>query len=123
MRPFPNVDTGRSQISPAGGTRPAWARSGRELFYLDGNDLLTSVSVQTTATTFRASTPAKILDRAYYAGATVRGYALRSYDVAADGQRFLMIKEDVAAKTTAPAASLVVVLNWVEELKAKLPVR
>ena len=33
------------QISTAGGTRAAWARNGRELFYLDKDGLLTSVSV------------------------------------------------------------------------------
>ena len=41
VRPFPNVNEGRWQISPEGGTRPAWARDGKELFYLDANDLLT----------------------------------------------------------------------------------
>jgi serine/threonine-protein kinase len=123
VRPFPKVDSGRSQISPEGGTRPAWARSGRELFYLDANELLTSVSVQTTATTFSAGTPRKVLDRRYYAGSTTRGFDLRAYDVSADGQRFLMIKDTAPAdpKSSAPAASMVVVLNWFEELKAKVP--
>jgi hypothetical protein len=40
------------------------------------------------------------------------------YDVSADGQRFLMIKEDAAA--AAARAGLIVVLNWHEELKARL---
>jgi len=40
----------------------------------------------------------------------------RSYDVSPDGQRFLFIKEQTAV--TGP--SIVVVLNWVEELKARL---
>ena len=87
VRPFPKVDSGRWPISPSGGTRPAWARNGRELFYLDGNGLLTSVAVQTTATTFSASTPIRILDTPYYAGSTTRGFDLRAYDVSADVQR------------------------------------
>ncbi len=33
VRPFPNVNGGRWQLSTAGGNRPAWARSGKELFY------------------------------------------------------------------------------------------
>ena len=37
VRPFPNVDAGRWAISSGGGTRPAWARSGRELFFESGN--------------------------------------------------------------------------------------
>jgi serine/threonine-protein kinase len=125
VRPFPKVDSGRWTISPSGGTRPAWARNGRELFYLDGNGLLTSVAVQTTATTIIPSTPTRILDTPYYAGSTNRGFDLRAYDVSADGQRFLMIK-DVAPtgqKSPAPAASMVVVLNWLEELKARVPTK
>ena len=33
VRPFPNVDAGRWQVSARGGTEPLWAHSGRELFY------------------------------------------------------------------------------------------
>lgn len=32
VRPFPNVDAGRWQVSTGGGTRPVWSRNGRELF-------------------------------------------------------------------------------------------
>jgi serine/threonine-protein kinase len=45
VRPFPRVDNGRWQVSTAGGTRPVWARSGRELFYLDASNALTAVPV------------------------------------------------------------------------------
>ena len=33
VRPFPDVESGRWQVSTGGGTRPLWARNGRELFY------------------------------------------------------------------------------------------
>ena len=32
VRSFPEVDSGRRQISTGGGTRPRWSRDGRELF-------------------------------------------------------------------------------------------
>ena len=67
VRPFPNVDGGRWQISTGGGTRPLWARSGRELFYLDDNGLLTSVAVQTTPG-FNAANPTRVLNTRYFAG-------------------------------------------------------
>jgi serine/threonine-protein kinase len=120
VRPFPAVDTGRTQISTEGGTRPAWAHNGRELFYLDANDLLTSVPVQITGGPFIAGQPTTISSARYYAGATARGYDLRAYDVSRDDQRFLMIK-DAAPTGQAAASSLVVVLNWFEELKTKVP--
>jgi serine/threonine-protein kinase len=34
VRPFPAIASGHSQVSTAGGTRPLWARDGRELFHL-----------------------------------------------------------------------------------------
>ena len=65
MRPFPQVDSGRWQISTTGGTRPAWARNGRELFYLDASNTLTAVPVQTSGSTFSAGKPAKVFDTKY----------------------------------------------------------
>ena len=44
----------------------------------------------------------------------------RPYDVSPDGQRFLMIKNNTG---TDQAPSMVVVVNWLEELKAKLPAK
>jgi eukaryotic-like serine/threonine-protein kinase len=35
VRPFPDVDMGRWQVSAAGGLAPRWSREGRELFFLD----------------------------------------------------------------------------------------
>jgi len=43
------------------------------------------------------------------------GVASSNYDVSADGQRFLMIREDIPAE----ASRVVVVLGWAEELKAR----
>lgn len=34
VRPFPNVDDGRWQVSVGGGDRPNWSHSGQELYYL-----------------------------------------------------------------------------------------
>jgi Tol biopolymer transport system component len=33
VRPFPNVNTGRFQVSRGGGPQPVWSRDGRELFF------------------------------------------------------------------------------------------
>ena len=116
VRPFPRVDSGRWQVSTAGGTRPAWARSGRELFYLDASNTLTSVVVSTSGPTFSAGKPATVFDTKY-----VESNPSRHYDVSADGQRFLMIKESATGDPTATPASMVVVLNWFEELKQRVP--
>jgi serine/threonine-protein kinase len=123
VRPFPKVDQGRWQISTSGGTRAAWARPGRELFYLDENGLLTSVAVTTTGETFSAGAPTRILNKRYYAGSSLLGLDLRAYDVAPDGERFLMIKDNGPNEQPAAPPTIVVVLNWAEELKARLPTK
>jgi serine/threonine-protein kinase len=115
VRPFPNVNGGHWQVSASGGAKPVWAHNGKELFYLSNNTMM-AVPVQTTST-FVAGSPAKLFDAPYYARFTPR-----VYDVDRNDQRFLMIKEppgtpDPAAKP----ASMVVVQNWFEELKARVP--
>ncbi len=113
VRPFPNVNDGRWQIS-TGGAKPAWSRNGKELFFEDGAGGLVAVPVE-TGTTFVAGVPRKLFEsRISFAGTTTG----RTWDVAADG-RFLMIRDPVDDIVSPP---LNVVLNWIEELKAKLPV-
>jgi hypothetical protein len=120
VRPFPNVDAGRWQISSDGGTRAAWSRDGKELFYLDSNGLLTSVKISLDGDRLSAGRPNTILETAYVAGLSARGLDLRSYDVSPDGQRFLMVK-DVARPTTPGPVPLVLVTGWLEELKQRVP--
>ena len=117
VRPYPKVNDGRWQVSTGGGTRPVWARSGRELFFLDASNALTGVTVNTTGTTFSAGNAAKIFDTKY-----ATPLPFRTYDVSPDGQRFLMIK-DAAVDDQEAAPSITIVLNWLEELKAKLPLK
>ncbi len=40
VRPFPDVDKGRWQVSTGGGNQPRWARNGRELFFRRGTALM-----------------------------------------------------------------------------------
>ena len=121
VSPFPDVAENLWTVSPDGGTRPAWSRNGRELFYLDANNLLTAVPIETASASFSPGKPQKILKTAYYAGSTPGGLDLRGYDISPDGQRFLMIKDNASAgETTTPSGNMVVVLNWVEELKARV---
>jgi len=113
VRPFPRVNDGVWTVTTGGGTRPAWAKNGRELFYLDPTTVLTAVPVQTSGTTLVFGNSEKLFDTL-----VDRTYSPRDYDVAADG-RFLMIERNVARDPKPPA--MVVVVNWFEELKRLLP--
>ena len=68
---------------------------------------------------WHAGTPAKLLEGRYVM--TAGGTPGRNYDVSPDGQRFLMMKEASADPTAAPP-QIIVVQNWVEELKRLVPV-
>jgi serine/threonine-protein kinase len=115
VRPFPNVaDGGHWQVSAGGGTCPVWAANGRELFYRNLSSVI-AVSVQTTPV-FSPGARTRLFDGPYAAGLS------GSYDVARDGRRFLMVKTGVpAVDRGASAATIVIVQNWFEELKAKVP--
>ena len=96
-----------------------WAKSGRELFYLNGDQMLMAVPVRTTPG-FSAGNPVKVFETRYAVPQNER-----TYDVSADGQRFLMIKNAAAVTETANATppSMVVVINWSEELKQRVAVK
>jgi hypothetical protein len=89
---------------------------------LDGNNLLTAVSVQTGAT-FSASTPVRLFSTRYFSGFGGAGQSVagRTYDISPDGKRFLMIKDNLPADQL--QTSIVVVLNWDQELKHLVPIK
>ena len=85
---------------------------------LDGAGAMTRVPIQ-TAPTFSAGTPTTLFDTRYY---TVP--LGRSYDVSPDGQHFLGLIDAAQTQSGAPAAlQIQVVLNWMEELKQRVPVK
>jgi hypothetical protein len=49
--------------------------------------------------------------------------AQRTYDVARDGTRFLALRTDVGPDGLPMSPQIQVVLNWFEELNARVPVR
>jgi serine/threonine-protein kinase len=119
VRPFPEVEAGKWLVSAGGGREPLWARSGRELFYHGPDGAVMGVPVEAAGGRFRTSTPAKVLEGRYYTGGA--GFPGRTYDVASDGARFLMIKEGDGASDAAARPAIVVVQHWVDELRRLVP--
>ena len=71
--------------------------------------------VDTTGATFRADLPVRLLSTSYWvAGSSATEVSHLAYDVSPDGTRFLMIKEDPAARP--PNTPIVVVLNAIRGL-------
>jgi serine/threonine-protein kinase len=119
VRPFPDVNGGRWQISTGGGRQPVWARSGEELFYLAPSGTLIVVRIG-RATSFTPGVVTKLFEgRRYHV--TSGGALGRHYDVSLDGRRFLMIKPEGGSDQTAASPIFIVVQNWAEELKRLVP--
>jgi Tol biopolymer transport system component len=116
VRPFPDVNKEKIQISTVGGSQPLWARNGQELFYVAPDGALMSVLVK-RGTAWIAGRPTKLIEAGYFRAGG--GNDSRMYDVSPDGKRFLMIKQDVSPNQRAPR--IVVVQNWLEELKRLVP--
>jgi Tol biopolymer transport system component len=98
------ADGGRAplRVSSAGGREPVWRRDGRELFLLDTADRINAVAV--TGAAFGPSVPLFEIAPGHAAFDPVVG---NSYDVAPDGQRFL-VNQAVNGGTDLP---LIVIVN------------
>ncbi len=102
----------------AGGVQPLWGPRARELFYVAPDGALMGVSGEARGASWSAGATTRLLEGRYFTGA---GNVIRHYDVTADGQRFLMIKEDPA--NDAASAQIIVIQNWFEELKRLVPTK
>jgi serine/threonine protein kinase len=114
VRPFPDVEAGRWQVSPNGADDPVWTRNGRELIYRAGNAIM-SAGVEPGAS-FSARRPELLFETEglYF---SEQG---RQFDVTPDGNRFIMIKEGRPTEG-GTRGQINIVLNWVNELKERVP--
>jgi len=108
VRPYPEVGQ-KVQISSGGGSEVVWARSGRELFYRQGDKMM-SVPVETSPE-FRAGAPELVFEEPL--ASTFRAFGYPRYDVSPDGDRFLMVTQEAERGSS----QLSLVLNWFEELE------
>jgi dipeptidyl aminopeptidase/acylaminoacyl peptidase len=100
---------GEWTISTDGGREPVWSRDGKELFYRNGQQMMV-VDVELEPT-FGASEPRMLFVESYEMH--FGGSGSQFYDVARDGQHFVMVR----AEQEAVPSQLHVVVNWFEELK------
>lgn len=98
------------------------ARSGRELFFVAAESrALMAVAVQ-LAPHFTYGNPIKLFDTSMYL-LSRPATAGRTYEISADGRRFLLVKNADVGNTVPPtSASVTVVLNWFTELESKVRV-
>ena len=102
----------KRRVSVNGGSQPRWRADGKELFYVERDTLMaTPVS---TAPSLTVGTPEALFSAP---GLTTEGNNLLGYDVAPEGDKFVIV-EIGEADTEAPPV-IRVVQNWYEEFRAR----
>jgi hypothetical protein len=110
VRPFPDLDSGRWQVSTAnGGLHPIWSADGRELLYWSKGGMM-SVTFETEPQVV-LGTPRVLFDVQAYSDANARNYGATP-----ERDRFLFIKPQGNPR-------IVVILNWFDELERLIPTK
>ena len=114
--PLPNKDAGKKQVSSSGGLAPLWSRDGKELFYLSGDKNTMAARMSRGWKERHASRAAPLFHvPRELLGAEALYYT--PWDVARDG-RFIMAR--LISGGEDQAGTIVVVENWLRELKMKV---
>jgi hypothetical protein len=126
-RPFPGPGA-EVTISVGGGGEPVWGPSGRELFYRRDRKLMV-VRIEERGGSLVVSAPALVFDDPYrpdtfgtQGGVVLAQGGVANYDIAPDGTRFVMVEEPQELADT-QFARIEVILNWLDELKRRVPSR
>jgi hypothetical protein len=106
VRRYPALDA-PVRVSPNGAAEPVWAKNGRELFYLEGDKLM-SATVRPSSSRFDFEVPVMLVEKSF-----MRSGQPPSYDVAGDG-RFVLLQPTAAAAS----APIEVIVNWRSRMNA-----
>ena len=115
VRPYPDVNAGRWQVSSGGGSAPVWAHSGRELFYV-ADRTMHAVRID-PGPPFSAGPPRALfaLHPDVRAGSREGG----TFAMSLDDRRFLMVKDNDWLEM-AGTPTLVAVQGFLGELRGKV---
>jgi serine/threonine-protein kinase len=114
LRPFPQVDASKQQVSIRGGQAPLWARNGTELYYVSANREMMTVPVANAAT-MQLGTP-RVLFRLPEGLYPLASENYTPFDITPDGH-FLMAR---LAQRGQAARPVVVTEHWFQELDARM---
>ena len=115
VRPFPNANGGKWQISVGGGLYAYWSNNGREILYetLDNRIMIVDYKVEGGA--FAAGKPRLWSDRQLFFSGT------SNLDLAPDGKHFAVFSLPEAAPGAKGSVHVTMLLNFFDELKRRIP--
>ena len=111
VRPFPDGTAGKWQVSVNGGGQPRWRSDGKELYYVEDSTMM-AVSVSTEPT-FTPGQPQLLFESADL----ISSDGTTTYEVAADGERFVTVSPVADADEEAVPRTIRIVQNWYEEFR------
>ena len=114
VRAFPPASSGQGgkwPISNNGGSEARWSRTGHELVYRSGDQLMT-VSYSVNGDTFIAEKPRVWI-------AALGG---RTWDLAPDGRRVVVLIPEGPVQAPPPEHEIVMLLNFGDEVRRRVPV-
>jgi hypothetical protein len=117
VRPFP-TGKGKWQVSDVGGAHPQWSHDGSELFWRTDEGIMVA-DVETGAGTFRAGKVRQLFSGPFQGGplgVAIGGFQFGDYDVAPDGERFVMFPDSQKAGR-GDHAHITLVTRWFDELE------
>ncbi len=119
VRAFPPPSSGQGgkwQVSNNGGGEPHWSRTGHELIYLHGDQLM-AVSYSVNGDAFVADKPRVWIPA--LGGADTSGAV---WDLAPDGKRVAVLVSQVPAQAPQREHEIVMLQNFADELRRRVPI-
>ena len=119
VRPFPAA-SGRWQISDGGGRFPTWSGDGSELFYRTDDGILVA-SIEASDDTLIVGKAESLFEGSFrggISGIAVGGFQFKDFDVAPDGQSFVMFPDEQDREGN---THVTLIFNWFDELERTLP--
>jgi len=117
-RPFPGPGT-EVTISVGGGSEPVWGPSGRELFYRRDGEMM-MVTIDGAGPMLTVGSPRRLFDDPWMRDVAGSAGGVANYDISPAGDKFVML-ERPNATSAAPVVNMNLILNWFEELRARVP--
>ncbi len=110
VRPFPDVESGKWQVSSGGGHSPAWSHDGTELFFIGSSSNMVAARYAGSGDSFVVTG----IEPLFNTAGLLTSPTHTTYDVAPDDDRFLFIS------TGTRRGDLVWVRNWKTEVQAMM---
>jgi serine/threonine-protein kinase len=118
VRAFPPPSSGQGgkwQISNGSGQLPRWSRTGHELLYQSGDQIM-AVSYTVKGDTFMAEEP-----RVWIAELGAGARDDESWDLSLDGKRLLVVKPVESAGSPKQEHEIVMLQNFFDKLRRRVP--